>query len=94
MALRDFKWMDQAACAGMDTNWFFDDTVGNPIDATKARLREHFTPAQVNNIKAARTCQGCPVRQECGDFAEANKIGHGLWGGQRRTVHDAREKTP
>jgi WhiB family redox-sensing transcriptional regulator len=29
-------------------------------------------------------CSGCPVRRQCGDYANANSEIHGVWGGKPR----------
>lgn len=31
--------------------------------------------------QAKKVCAVCPVREECGNYAVANSIVHGIWGG-------------
>jgi WhiB family redox-sensing transcriptional regulator len=31
--------------------------------------------------QAKAICAGCPVRRQCLDFATANDLGYGIWGG-------------
>lgn len=43
---------------------------------------------------AKRVCMACPVRSECLEFALANEVRHGVWGGlserERRKVNKRR----
>lgn len=45
---------------------------------------------------ARRVCAECPVRQECLEYALANRIDHGVWGGtserERRRIIKARAR--
>jgi WhiB family redox-sensing transcriptional regulator len=45
---------------------------------------------------AKETCAGCPVRDECLDYALTNVIRHGVWGGtsekERRKLRAARKQ--
>jgi WhiB family redox-sensing transcriptional regulator len=41
-----------------------------------------FFPDNQHTEKAEQICHGCPVRQECYDFADSNLIPHGVWGGE------------
>ena len=70
-------WVDRAACAGMDTGYFFPEDTG----------RQHSA------ILALRICRGCEVREECLTWAMEKPEIHGIWGGtspQRR--HDMRRR--
>jgi WhiB family redox-sensing transcriptional regulator len=40
-----------------------------------------FFPEWTGPEAARRTCSGCPVRSKCLDYAVANRIEHGIWGG-------------
>jgi WhiB family redox-sensing transcriptional regulator len=44
---------------------------------------------------AARICDGCEVRRECLDYALANRISYGVWGGasERERHRLLRERT-
>jgi WhiB family redox-sensing transcriptional regulator len=60
-------WRRDAACKDLDPNLFF------PIGVTG--------PA-VDQIAAAKSiCSGCPVRQQCLDFAITTNQEFGVWGG-------------
>lgn len=63
------KWMDEGSCHGADPALFFPG-------------RSEFPNQQ---YQAARMmCNGCPVRQECLDYAVAEGITQswtGIWGG-------------
>lgn len=60
-------WKAEGACVDEDTGTFFPRRGGNVALANEA---------------AKRICQGCVVREECGDFASSQKIPYGIWGGQ------------
>lgn len=63
----DISWMRDAICTTDDHDLFFPEgrTGCYGVD---------FAPAIV-------ICRGCPVRRQCLDFALANNIEHGVWGG-------------
>jgi WhiB family redox-sensing transcriptional regulator len=61
------RWRAAGACLTADPDLFF------PI-ATGPAAQEQITIAQ-------RICAGCPVRQQCLDFAIRSGEGHGIWGG-------------
>ncbi len=78
------SWQDRAACVGTDAELFFAPDGERPDDR---ELRE---------TEAAAVCAQCPVRAQCLDYALANSIKHGIWGGltkegrsreRRRRVH-------
>lgn len=53
---------------------------------TQARCRGErpgvFFPSDGLGVETAqRACAGCPVRVECLEYALANRIDHGVWGG-------------
>lgn len=74
------EWMAQAACRGMDQEIFFP-----PRGA-----------AGPNILHAAKqVCAQCPVCAECLEFAFAEHIHFGVWGGlserqRKRYRHDQR----
>jgi len=39
-------------------------------------------PSSGNVTQAAEVCARCPVREQCLDYAIANEIEEGCWGGQ------------
>lgn len=63
-------WMEEAACAGQPTDTFFPEI---------ARGRHATTSEDVR--RAAAVCAGCPVRQDCLDYARNTETKHGVWGG-------------
>ena len=57
---------------------------------------EFFFPHDgVGVVFAQQVCRGCPVRAECLEYAIANRIADGVWGGRseraRRRIVQARE---
>lgn len=64
----DDRWMDRAACRGL-THLFFPLTAERP----QARARREALARSV--------CAGCPVQNQCRDFARDNHE-YGLWGGE------------
>lgn len=70
-----------------DTDWMAQ---GNCVDKTPAT----FFPSDGKGVDAARRiCAECVVKEECLDYALANKIDHGVWGGtserERRRIFKA-----
>jgi hypothetical protein len=64
--LGQLAWMDRAACAGAGPQLFYAD-----FDQRFNRLPP----------LAVKTCVGCPVRQQCLDYALARNERFGIWGG-------------
>lgn len=64
------SWRDQAACSGMDPEVFFNASGTNRSDVLRLR-------------KALKACGKCPVTSECLEFAKANDIKEGIYGGSR-----------
>lgn len=59
----------------MGTDWMSD---GNCTDLPPAT----FFPSDGVGVDAARKiCADCPVRSPCLEYALANRIDHGVWGG-------------
>lgn len=59
------QWTDTPACAGTDTEmWFVEDN-----------KRDY---SEVNLLK--RICAGCPVKQQCLEYALHNSV-QGFWAG-------------
>ena len=71
--MSNLRWQDKAACravpADMRDRWFFPGTSGRPA------------PAHAYEYAKQVYCEGCPVREECLDYALANNDKWGLWGG-------------
>ena len=56
-----------------------------------------FFPERGASTKEAKSvCQGCVVREDCLEYALANRIDHGVWGGtserERRRIIKARAR--
>jgi WhiB family transcriptional regulator, redox-sensing transcriptional regulator len=60
-------WRSRAACLSADPDLFF------PISSSG--------PGRDQVAKAKAICTGCPVRQECLEYALATRQIHGVWGG-------------
>jgi WhiB family redox-sensing transcriptional regulator len=75
-------WHAQAACSGMDTEFFF------PSGHTGRAL------AQAEAAKAV--CADCPVRRRCLDYALDTGQTEGIWGGmsadERRAERRRRQR--
>jgi WhiB family redox-sensing transcriptional regulator len=60
----------------------------------RANCRSHnaaeFFPSDTAGIVQAQSvCVGCAVRAECLDYALANRIEHGVWGGASERARQA-----
>jgi WhiB family redox-sensing transcriptional regulator len=68
------EWHEHAACVGMNPDMWFPAR-GAPASETR---------------QARAICAGCPVREQCADYAFEHGIHHGIFGGlserQRRTM--------
>lgn len=71
---REDGWQSLALCRGYDAALFFSP--GTPEVKEEKDARE---------AKAKAVCRQCPVRQECLDFALANREPYGIWGGLNET---------
>jgi WhiB family redox-sensing transcriptional regulator len=60
-------WRTAGACLNADPDLFFPVAVG--------------AAARLQVTRALRICDGCPVRQECLDFAMRTREAAGIWGG-------------
>jgi len=65
----EWDWQLQAACRGMDGEWFF------PPDREQAKARS----SRISKAKAV--CAHCPALIPCRDFALDNGEPFGVWGG-------------
>lgn len=76
----DKTWRTRAACRGTDVSLWFP--------APAARTASVLELRRVRDAKAI--CEGCPVQQECLDYALGHTIWHGVWGAlteqERRTL--------
>jgi len=61
------NWRSAASCLLADPDLFF------PISSAG--------PAQRQIAQAKTICAGCPVRQECLEFALSQGLAYGIWGG-------------
>lgn len=59
----------------MDTSWM---AVGRCADEPPERF---FPSDGVGVDKARKICATCPVQEPCLEYALANRIEHGVWGG-------------
>jgi WhiB family transcriptional regulator, redox-sensing transcriptional regulator len=75
-------WMTEGACRDEDPDLFFPISAIDTGDGQIAR--------------ATRICAGCPVMDECLEYALENRIKHGVWGGrteqQRQSLIRARRR--
>jgi len=74
----------------MDPNWMARGLCANQPPET-------FFPSDGVGVEVAkRICAQCPVVEPCLEYALANRIDHGVWGGcserQRRRILKARRK--
>ncbi len=72
----------------MESNWM---AVGNCASEPPAL----FFPSDGVGVELAKkVCEGCPSKDPCLEYALANRIDHGVWGGtserQRRRILKAR----
>ncbi|MHB1521121.1 MAG: WhiB family transcriptional regulator [Ferrimicrobium sp.] len=74
------NWRDRAACRGWGLNLFFppDDPRGE--SPGERRLREN---------QAKRVCRGCPVQQDCLNWALTKGESRGIWGGRNELERKA-----
>jgi WhiB family transcriptional regulator, redox-sensing transcriptional regulator len=63
------SWEDKAACAGTDALLFYGPD------------KEAWPERESREEKAKAVCASCRVRAECLDYALANSIKYGIWGG-------------
>jgi WhiB family redox-sensing transcriptional regulator len=82
---RMIGWQFRAACRGEDSGLFFAPNYFERKEEKDAR-----------EARARAICVGCPVRQECLDYALRIREPHGIWGGlnelERRTLLRTRER--
>jgi WhiB family redox-sensing transcriptional regulator len=80
-----FGWQFKAACRGDDTALFF-----------APNYFERKEQKDQREAKAKAICAGCPVRQDCLEYALRIREPHGVWGGmnelERRTLLRERER--
>ena len=61
----DVTWMDDGLCLGLDPDVFFPSEGSTAQDVAKAKA----------------VCALCKVREDCFEYAMANREKHGVWGG-------------
>lgn len=80
------EWRGKATCATLPKSLFFDYNSSTPTFKKKDRLEF-----------AISTCEMCPVRSECYEFAVLNNEPHGIWAGtlpkERKKLYDEYVKT-
>ena len=74
----------------MDTTWMANGNCAHRDPST-------FFPSDGVGVDVARKiCADCPVQGPCLEYALANRIDHGVWGGtserQRRRILKSRQK--
>lgn len=73
--LKDTAWQAFASCRPASSSL--------PSEAFIPPLGSRTAPAaRWSPADALAACEGCTVRQECADYAEANQIRFGVWGGK------------
>lgn len=79
-------WMREAACADKPVEWWF------PLPKKVPREYEEQT---YSPEKARSICRGCPVQQDCLEYA-LNRNDSGVWGGytqrERREIRKKRRR--
>ncbi len=87
----DYEWralMQESALALVERDW-------DELAACRGRTDVDFFPENPWS-KAAKpaikVCRSCPVRNKCLEYAIANEINHGIWGGM--TPAERRASTP
>ncbi|MFE7706946.1 WhiB family transcriptional regulator [Streptomyces sp. NPDC057486] len=72
------NWRMHAACRDEDPDLFF------PIGSTG--------PALVQTEEAKEVCRGCPVREQCLEWAMENGQDSGVWGGLGEAERRAKKR--
>lgn len=76
-------WYDDAACMGMPAEWFYGEEEDQQL---RGSHRPYLLPAEVRRAKSV--CEGCPVREDCLEWALDNDEQHGIWGGMTKRERD------
>ena len=78
------EWRRDAACLGLDQTLFFG--------VEREGVKGGFDRERIATAKAI--CGGCPVKEECLDYALYTNERHGIWGGlsfaERRRIRKTR----
>lgn len=74
------SWRDRAACLGHDPESFF------PVGCTGSALD------QIERVKAI--CLGCPVINDCLEWAMETNQDAGIWGGLSEDERRAQRRSP
>ncbi|MEY9894300.1 WhiB family redox-sensing transcriptional regulator [Catenulispora sp. MAP5-51] len=64
-----WEWQESAACRDVSDTLFFSP------------FRERGAARREREARAQKVCAGCPVREECAQFAMEIGEEHGTWGG-------------
>ncbi len=75
-------------CIGMESNWMAEGLCNEQPPSL-------FFPSDGVGVEVAKKiCAECPAKEPCLEYALANRIDHGVWGGtserQRRRILKAR----
>lgn len=68
--MENYEWQTRGNCVGTDTELFF-----LPYNIRGEEKRQRI-------MQAKAVCNGCPVIQECLDFALRTEEPYGIWGGK------------
>lgn len=89
--LEDWQWRKKAACVDVDPGVFFPKVSHNQA------VYHHNEIPVVLVREAQQHCRGCPVREECLDYALRHRIDDGIWAGttpkERRKLLKERKST-
>lgn len=85
------RWQQRGRCGGA-TKAFFDDAWHGDASSAGDEWRQRPGPG----LELARaTCAGCPVKEECLEYALVNNERWGVWGGttppERAAMRKARK---
>lgn len=90
MRIRGLEWQEDGACNDPKvlTGWFYPDlqVTQNQHPGKGREFVEGIAYAT-----ARKFCKGCPVREQCLEFAASTKEPFGMWGGRtpsERGVYD------
>jgi len=82
--VENYAWQEKAKCRGENTELFF-----LPYNARGEEKTQRI-------MQAKAICNGCPVIQECLDFALSTEETYGIWGGkseeERHKILQTRKK--
>ncbi|NUR57191.1 MAG: WhiB family transcriptional regulator [Catenulispora sp.] len=80
--IEEWDWQTRAACRGMAASVFFSPHYER---GDSRRRREQ---------RATSICRGCPVREQCAEFALRTGQAFGIWGGLTETDRGHNPRVP